>query len=515
MVDSSASSVSGVVFPEGGDGKRSTTATGRAIFADCVRGVDPALSARIEHTSDWRSAYLGPVRDIIASAAMNPQAALTISREGLASAHRRFVYLRDGTQMTLPAAMATYREPGMGSVVVQGRQPRELGLTLPYRGRRLFGDDLRRQVDDWVATGIAEPGFATALHRVLDNPDWLDLTDVDFAILGAGAEMGPTRSLLRWGARVHAIDLARPAAWTKMIAIARSTAGSIRIPIGFDSTGAPPFVVGGLVDPDDDDIVAGAAGTDLLRQTPEVRTWLAEIDGPFVLGSYAYADGATHALLSVAADAVVADLLSSRQDIMLAFLATPTDVFRVPIEAVDESRRRWHSRGFGGLLQTPLRLLKQFEPNYPVTYVDDAGTEFGINDSLVPQQGPNYALAKRLQRWRAIDARHAGAVVSANVAPATRTHSVVRNRALAAAYAGAGRFGVEVFEPATSTALMAALLVHDLRNNEAASHPEAPLGNPMDLFAAAANHGGLWRAAYSPRSVLGIAALLGMFESRA
>jgi hypothetical protein len=34
--------------------------------------------------------------------------------------------------------------------------------------------------------------------------------------------------------------------------------------------------------------------------------------------------------------------------------------------------------------------------------------------------------------------------------PPTRTRSVMKNRALAAAYAGAHRFGVEVFEPATS-----------------------------------------------------------------
>ena len=63
------------------------------------------------------------------------------------------------------------------------------------------------------------------------------------------------------------------------------------------------------------------------------------------------------------------------------------------------------------------------------------------------QQGPNYALAKRLQRWRATVARDGGATVSMNVAPPTRTRSVTKNRVLAAAYAGAGRFGVEVFEP--------------------------------------------------------------------
>src|SRR5262249_60393369 len=76
------------------------------------------------------------------------------------------------------------------------------------------------------------------------------------------------------------------------------------------------------------------------------------------------------------------------------------------------------------------------------------GADPGINDSLVPQQGPNYALAKRLQRWRAAVAREAGTTVSLNVAPPTRTRSVMKNRTLAAAYAGAHRFRGEVFEPA-------------------------------------------------------------------
>ena len=205
----------------------------------------------------------------------------------------------------------------------------------------------------------------------------------------------------------------------------------------------------------------------------------------------------------------------ARPDTALSFLATPTDVFMVPLAAVEESQRRWDSRGLSGLLQMPLRVLRQFEPNYRETYTSVDGTEFGINDSLVPQQGPNYALAKRLQRWRSLVARADGVPVSLNLAPATRTHSVLKNRALSAAYAGAGRFGVEVFEPATSTTLMAALLVHDLRNSASAANPMTPLANPMDLYVQAANHGGLWRAAYAPRSVLGVAALLGMFESRA
>ena len=166
-------------------------------------------------------------------------------------------------------------------------------------------------------------------------------------------------------------------------------------------------------------------------------------------------------------------------------------------------------------MQSPLRAFGQFEPNYPRTYRTKIGAEVGLNDSLVPQQGPNYLLAKRIQRWRALAARADSVPVSLNLAPATRTQSVVKNRALAAAYAGAGRFGIEVFEPATSTALMAALLVHDLRNPLSVANPNTTLSNPMDLFVVGANHGGLWSSAYAPRSVLGVAAVLGMFESRA
>ena len=508
----------GVCFPRGGDGSRSTSATGRAIFADSVRSVDPAIAANIEHTKDWRSGYISPLRDIVLAAASSPAAAITISEDGLESAHRRFTFVRGDQEMPMADSFERFTEPALGSVTVKGRTPREIDLSVPYRGRRLFGADLRRQVDAWVAGGHAEPSFGAAIHLVLDNPDWLDLHDVDIALLGAAAEMGPTRSLLRWGARVHAVDLPRAEVWERLITTTRNTAGSLRIPIALNSDGQLPFTVGGIVHPEDDPIVSAAAGVDLLASMPEVRTWLAEIDQPFVLGSYAYADGAAHARLSMAADAITASLLADRGDLTLAFLATPTDVFAVPIECVEESRARWEHRGIGGVLQAPLRLVRQFEPNYPRTYAaqTSAGTvEFGLNDSLIPQQGPNYILAKRLQRWRALSARANGTPVSLNLAPATRTKSVIKNRLLAAGYAGAGRFGVEVFEPATSTTLMAALLVHDLRNPASSANPETPLGNPMDLFVQGANHGGLWRTAYSPRSVLGVAVVLGMFESRA
>jgi hypothetical protein len=253
--------------------------------------------------------------------------------------------------------------------------------------------------------------------------------------------------------------------------------------------------------------LAQRAGFDLAADVPAVADWLAGVEGPLVLGNYVYADGAANVRVASAVDALTVRLLAERRDVALGFLATPTDVFAVPADAVTQSARAYAARSAAaklgrGLLQSLSggRLLRRAYP---------PGADPGICDSLIAQQGPNYALAKRLQRWRATVARDGGTTVSMNVAPPTRTRSVTSNRVLAAAYAGAGRFGVEVFEPATTRALMAALLVHDLH---AADRPGS--GPAWRDEAHAAAHGGLWRIAYAPRSALSIAALLGFAAAR-
>jgi hypothetical protein len=292
--------------------------------------------------------------------------------------------------------------------------------------------------------------------------------------------MGPLAPLTAWGARVLAVDVPRADVQRRIAAVGALGAGRVTVPVGPD----------------------GAPGADLVRSLPEVRAWLDEAAGAdrLVLGTYAYADGGTHVRLSAAADALAADLLERRPGTALAYLATPTDAFVVPEDVVAASRSAWASRGVRRLAQAPVRAASRGRL-YAPAYADGRP----VADVLVEQQGPNYALAKRLQRWRGVAARRAGHVVSFNVAPASWTRSVTKNRMLAAAYAGAHRFGVEVFAPETSRTLMAALLVHDLQAPAPASgaHPEA-------LFSDAAAHGGLWRAAYDPRSVLGLAALTGL-----
>ena len=189
-----------------------------------------------------------------------------------------------------------------------------------------------------------------------------------------------------------------------------------------------------------------------------------------------------------------------------AYLATPTDVFVVPGEAVAASVAAYDGRS--RLSKIPGRGLRTLSGGRLLrrAYLPDADP--GLCDALVPQQGPNYALGKRLHRWRAVVEAAEGRPVSMNIAPPTRTRSVVKNRALAAAYGGAHRFGIEVFEPATTRVLMATLLVHDLYGGL----PD--VGHPWQAEAHQACHGGLWRAAFAPRSALGLAALLGYGASR-
>ena len=482
--------VSGVVFPAAPDGRRSTATVGRAVVADALRPVDPPGALAAEQETNWRAGYVPHVRRTVEAGLASPQAALQIAAAGLDAVHARMRVAGPDGDAALASLCTAAAARALTTVEVHGEAEPERELSLPFRGQRLRGVDLHRRLDAWVAAGVVEPSCAEAVRTVAEHPEWLALPGRTVAVLGAGAEMGPLTALLRWGARVAAVDLPRAPLWQRVLETGRRGAGILLVPAR-----------------DGDGDLAARAGADLIAEVPEVADWLTGLPGAPVLGNYVYADGATNVRVSVAVDALTLRLAAERPDLALAFLATPTDVFAVPREAVEFSVAAYATRSrTAKLVGRPLRtvsagrlLRRAYLP----------GADPGVNDSLVPQQGPNYALAKRLQRWRASVARAAGSTVSMNVAPPTRTRSVVKNRALAAAYAGAHRFGVEVFEPATSNVLMAALLVHDLHTGGGPRH-----AHPWQDEAYAAAHGGLWRTPYAPRSALGLAAVLGLGAAR-
>jgi hypothetical protein len=457
----------GVQFPRATEGGRSTTATGRAILADAARAVDPDLVARIEAPGDWRSRYLDAMREL------SEHGTAAVAAAGLRAVHDRLVHVRDGEERPLRHAVAHRPARTPATTVVRGEAERVRELAIPVDGDLLRGDALRRRLERWVADGVLEPGGAAAVGEVIDHPEWLALEGRRVLLLGAGAEMGPLEPMAAWGADVLAVDL--PGQAQRIHALARAGAGTVRLP---------------------------GDGVDLLRSLPELRAWIGEHDAgaDLVVASHVYADGGAHVRLAAAADALVADLPRAAY----AALATPTDCYLVPDDAVREARRRWERRGALALAQAPLRAAsagRLLRPAYPRL----VGGR-GLADALVRQQGANYALAKRIQRWRAAQAAADGRTVSLNLAPATTTRSVTRHRLLAAAYAGARHFGVEVFSPATTRHLMAALLVADLRRDPVPEDPE-------ERLARTAAHGGLWRIPYELRSAIQLAAVAGLPRS--
>ncbi len=444
-----------VEIPAGPDGRPSSTALGRAVVADALRVADPDAAAAAERETDWRRGYIHHYRRLVEAGAAG---GYDIAEAGLASLHRR---------MAIDITPARNR---LRTETIAGTGKAETELSLPYRGVRLRGDALLGRLDAWLTAGVIEPSAAAAVREVAAHPEWLDLSGWTLVALGAGAEMGPLAAVLGWGGTVAGIDLPRMSG--RIRAVASSSAGTLLTP---------------------------ADGADLVTDLAAVAGWIDDLPGRLVLGNYVYAPGSAYVPLSAAADALAVRLRQQRPDTALAFLATPTDVFAVPPEAVAQSAERYERRSKRARLTQRVSGGRLLRRNYP----DGAA----ISDCLIPPQGPNYALAKRIQRWRATVARRDG-VVSFTVAPPTNTRSVTGNRLLKAAYAGAHLFDVEVFEPATANTLMAILLVHQLRR----PRPAAATASADEAVAAA--HGGIWRTAYEPRTALGLAAVRGLMSRR-
>ena len=97
--------------------------------------------------------------------------------------------------------------------------------------RLLAGSELAAQLDRWEENGVLEPSAAAAVRDVAANPDWLSLRGRTVVALGAGSEIGPTPVLLDWGATVAGIDLPREQLWSRVVAQAAASAGTLLVPL--------------------------------------------------------------------------------------------------------------------------------------------------------------------------------------------------------------------------------------------------------------------------------------------
>ncbi|GAB0101588.1 hypothetical protein JMUB6875_05520 [Nocardia sp. JMUB6875] len=467
-----------------------------AVVADAIRPYDADLAQSVETCRDWRRGYHRVFRGMTALAIGAPEVSLGMAAAGLKSVRHMLRFAVGRTVAALDTvdvdAEAAAAELETGEVAGEGTAVKR--LEVPWRGQVLAEESLRLRLAEWQTHGILEPDFVAAVERVIDHPEWLRLPGFRVTVTGAGAELGPLRPLLAWGADVLAVDRPGRARWDKLRSIAAAGAGIMRFPV---SDNEP--------------------GVDISRSFPALAGWIsAHSDARPVLGLYAELPGAAGVRLAAASDVLAETLLRHHPDAALALLGSPTDTYAVPASVVAAARDQLAQRGFRGSAQDLIHRVAPhslYRLNYTRPIFDTDGGAWGLFDNLPALAGPDYALAQRLPRWRAVLAQQSGHPVSFTVAPPAWTRTLTREPAWrTAAYRASARFGIEVFDPATARTLLAAKLVADLNPPEESPVSEADgarMSNPEALFATGAAHGGLWRQPFAPRSLLAPAAISG------
>lgn len=537
--------IKGVAFPITNKEKneRSTTLLNRRLFADATEasgteeGADAAESMR--KTKNWRFGYVRHVVKHVEVALTSEEAALNSARAGLAAAHDAFEFVREGLKegTTLAEAMASITDQPFATAVIEGnKEDVPTVFQVPYKSfhtgkdyGNLEGEELHAQLDKWVEAGTIEPSSADALKMVADNGEkFLDLRDHWFVLLGTGSAMGPYRTLIRHGANIIAVDVPF-ANWKELIALARDSPGTLYVPCLKPTAGDQATLSDAEFqdqldewaaenNKDTDGLIANVAGSNLLEMTPEVKNWVLEVsDGHRItIGNHTYLDGEMHVRLSVACDAIISacqEARSADRDVGCAFLCSPTDVFLHPEDAIEQVKRYHKNAPLWQKIIAPLFGMKR-NVRKPVK-CDDGEMRTAV-DGLVTDQGPNYALAKRIQHWRVMVSRADGYFASSNIAPSSATASVLSNKTFAIAYVGQAAFGaMEIVYAEVPKAVMGGLLLHDLINKKSKAQPQnvRKLKHPMETFGEGAFHGGVWRTPFVMRSSGAVSFLVGFAKT--
>ncbi len=364
-----------------------------------LAALDPAHAAEALREPRWRHAYPLHFRRLVEGGMRSPQAALASARAGLAAAWDSLHFVAQDGTCSLRDALARPHATLQTAMLRGNGDARPAPWHVPYRGQRLEGAAIKARIDEWNARGIIEPTAASALHRCLQHPEWFDLSDRTLVLLGAGSEAGPLRWLARWRARIVAVDIGRETVWQRIAGIVAEGNATLMAPVRRAARSQ------------DGEWLADA-GADLLSEAPAVAAWLRGLDGSLDIAALGYLDGERHVRLALAMDLIQSAVCESDPRTSLAWMATPTDVFAVPEATARRAISAYDERSAGQrALAMPLRLAsgdRLFHPNVERIEQPAHGPTYGLVDSIVVEQGPNYALAKRLQQWRALLARDAG-----------------------------------------------------------------------------------------------------------
>ena len=481
-------------------GKVSTTKTGKQIWISALgpmaaRSEDISLKKRAEDLIEkirsipdkkWRygySALVYEVCDLMASA--DAELCLDMARDGLKALQENMVIESSGCKFS------TYEIKGNGLIEdiqfristprgTQGEAP-----SSPY----LLGAEMEKQLSVWASYGCIERDAAdhASVISKLNDASFL-LQEKIFVLLGATSELGQFSVLADMGATMACV--ARPGKKMKdLIANAKKSPCTILLPLKDGARDNIDMEVGNI----NTDNLAGA---DLITDAPELAEWIVNLSSEkkLVIISLAYLDGEKHVRATVGMDIICERVCRQRPDTELAYIVSPATAHCIPKNAVLEREQRLGSVPIWQKCFLHSGLALRCQTTWPSSH---SKTQLYVLNGLAPLQGPNYALAKTAQQWRAMIARADGHTVSANHGPSTRTNSMISHSQVASALEGMQYFKPLVaFDITPAKSLLTALMLWDLNFPESSANPTIPLKHPMCLFIENSIHGGIWRCPY-------------------
>jgi hypothetical protein len=590
---------SGVVFPDDGKApdQRSTTKSAKKIIAASLEagnsgfgnsGMPAADRVRAQKDSEWRYGYQRHLRALVEVMA-NPGNSVACAGAGLRAVHQEFRFQRDGQEeMPLCEAMSHKDRWGVSSLesrkfsgtfrtgVIIGKQEPVGNVattadSVPCQGNTYTGAALHDLAKTFAAQGEAEASFADSIGEVAaslqNHPTrFSPPSDGVFVLIGATSEMGPCETLLKAGATV--IALARkagrggPKRWEELCAVARASGGRLICPVGVISgeEGAKQTKDGA----DLFDFAPADIGADALVHTPEIVNWLFDLftKHPHCEGkrpliySGIYLDGGKFVRASVAMEFIIHELTERLVDTTLntfaklgvckvpalLYIDTPSHVHLLATNTFFEFFTGATKPNYNQAAPWWLRALSTvglvWAPGNMKISDPSVNNAWSVADFSSVQQGPNYAVAKLIQRWRAIWSRHAGLalgeagdhvphatwdgeappraiqkrekqLVSITTGPAAKTESVMHAKTMALVMKNIHLVPPNVaHEPETVRALMTLVMLRDLKSNKAMGNPNSVVEqgfsgdvehsqHPMAFLVENAWHGGLWRSSYA------------------
>ena len=457
----------------------------------------PELQQNILGAPNWRTWYLRLYAELAIKEGLSVIETTEIATAGLAEFHS-CLFTESGAPLK-QAVTEGFDKDLVETIEIRGNRPIEK-ISIDGATR-----SLEQSATEWVSDGLAEPGLIESF-RFLDQNQSLDLgKDLLFAVAGA-AEFAPTEHWLRWGGTVAVVARPNPVNWQKLISLARSTGGTMLVPIRRS-------LVSKSLEELSDEEIAAVAGLDILEHHSEISSWMAQLSARpqrrFVLGLYAYTPSVNHIRVQGVQEFLAAVAMEKfpASKLALSWLATPTDSAPGPASIGERAISRFESRSASHIIRDSfLGLINAARAAKPKFYDGTDGEKLALIDASVQQQGPSYSFSKRTQRWRAYLAHYAGVKVSYAISPPARTNSVLRHKILRASYQGAPLFGVKPFEVKVAKSAAAAVLARDLNDSSSFANKETT----TELHTFSAVHGGLWGLAYRPRSIWIAATVLGL-----